>query len=451
VRSILPTTVMDSHLKLTRANVPAAANGIYSLQKAADKLWWPDDEERKIIDAAYAKLYEETREMGEGLPMGNPSIPKAVMDSSNQKNERVRNYLLNTTNWDAALAATVLNNNRETLAAWDEACALPDFQMPPASELILPYNYLTNWKRLAHLAVVRENFLMHAGQEKAAFDQMVNHFLLGRKIQASGTPLMGYLVGSAIKNLGLTQIQNWLGRSHLSPRDLRELVRKLDPDDESVAFATATKAEYQFTINTMEAIYAGKINSQNMGAVWAESGKMLTKPISLWPVYNRSQTRALFAKGYSVLVKAAAQPYAEVKLQTQLPEFFSYRGPVSLIFSGNMAGQVMYKMTMPAVTGSLAKKSQDNVNLQATRTILALRAYQLTHGKLPPDLNVLAPQFLLEVPVDDFDGKPLRYLAEKKMVYSVGKNLKDDGGDDRKGEGVSRSDTHLDIVSKFDF
>ena len=88
--------------------------------------------------------------------------------------------------------------------------------------------------------------------------------------------------------------------------------------------------------------------------------------------------------------------------------------------------------------------------LQATRTILALRAYQLTHGQLPGDLNALVPEFLEAVPLDDFDGKPLRYSARKKIVYSVGKNLKDDGGDDR-GSDAPELQRHLDLAYKFDF
>jgi len=53
-----------------------------------------------------------------------------------------------------------------------------------------------------------------------------------------------------------------------------------------------------------------------------------------------------------------------------------------------------------------------------------------------------------QVPTDDFDGQPLRYSRERKIVYSVGRNLKDDGGDDRP-TGPSRSP--LDLVYRFDF
>jgi hypothetical protein len=53
----------------------------------------------------------------------------------------------------------------------------------------------------------------------------------------------------------------------------------------------------------------------------------------------------------------------------------------------------------------------------------------LSHdGKLPENLQALVPTYLAAVPDDPFDGKPFRYSPEKKIVYSVGKNLVDDGG-----------------------
>jgi hypothetical protein len=146
------------------------------------------------------------------------------------------------------------------------------------------------------------------------------------------------------------------------------------------------------------------------------------------------------------MVKAAPHSYNEVKL----PDMDSQPGKVSLILSGNVVGQILYDMMAPAVEDILVKKSKGDVQLQATRTILALRAYQLTHGHLPADLAALVPEFLEAVPVDDFDGQPLHYSAERKIVYSVGKNLKDDGGDDRNSEADS-SKNHLDLVYRFDF
>jgi hypothetical protein len=119
-----------------------------------------------------------------------------------------------------------------------------------------------------------------------------------------------------------------------------------------------------------------------------------------------------------------------------------------MLSSGNWAGQILYYMAVPAVIPSLAVKSKNDTQLQATHTILALRAYQLTHGNLPSDLNALVPEFLDAVPVDDFDGQPLRYSPDRRIVYSVGQNLKDDGGNDSRHD---PSNGPLDFVYKFDF
>ena len=59
------------------------------------------------------------------------------------------------------------------------------------------------------------------------------------------------------------------------------------------------------------------------------------------------------------------------------------------------------------------------------------------------------PEFLDKVPVDAFNGQPLHYSAEKKIVYSVGQNLTDDGGADRFNTDPDRS--RLDLVFAFDF
>ena len=48
--------------------------------------------------------------------------------------------------------------------------------------------------------------------------------------------------------------------------------------------------------------------------------------------------------------------------------------------------------------------------------------------ELPATLDALVPKYISAVPRDPFDGKPLRYDSKKKIVYSVGYNLKDDGG-----------------------
>jgi len=63
---------------------------------------------------------------------------------------------------------------------------------------------------------------------------------------------------------------------------------------------------------------------------------------------------------------------------------------------------------------------------------VALKRYRLRHGKAASDLASLVPEFLPQVPIDLMDGQPLRYRLNADgsfLLYSIGEDGKDDGGD----------------------
>lgn len=61
---------------------------------------------------------------------------------------------------------------------------------------------------------------------------------------------------------------------------------------------------------------------------------------------------------------------------------------------------------------------------------LAIRCYQLDHGRLPDALTDLVPKYLDTVPTDPYNGKPIVYRPDSAgpMLYSVGPDRRDDGG-----------------------
>ncbi len=65
------------------------------------------------------------------------------------------------------------------------------------------------------------------------------------------------------------------------------------------------------------------------------------------------------------------------------------------------------------------------------RTVIALELYKRREGSYPESLEELTPHLLPELPVDRFDGQLLRYLLVDgaPLLYSVGANQKDEGGE----------------------
>jgi hypothetical protein len=68
----------------------------------------------------------------------------------------------------------------------------------------------------------------------------------------------------------------------------------------------------------------------------------------------------------------------------------------------------------------------------------ALERYRLAHQQYPNSLNELVPQFADKISCDIFGGQPLHYRKTddgKYLLYSIGWNEKDDGGQRKSDPG----------------
>jgi hypothetical protein len=73
--------------------------------------------------------------------------------------------------------------------------------------------------------------------------------------------------------------------------------------------------------------------------------------------------------------------------------------------------------------------AQNAINM--SHLACALERYRLAHNEYPETLDVLAPQFIAQIPHDVIGGKPLHYSRKdggKFLLYSIGWNEADDGG-----------------------
>jgi hypothetical protein len=61
---------------------------------------------------------------------------------------------------------------------------------------------------------------------------------------------------------------------------------------------------------------------------------------------------------------------------------------------------------------------------------IAIQQFRLRENKPPQALSELVPEFLPAIPIDPYDGQPLKYdlNSNRYVVYSVGNNRQDDGG-----------------------
>jgi hypothetical protein len=99
----------------------------------------------------------------------------------------------------------------------------------------------------------------------------------------------------------------------------------------------------------------------------------------------------------------------------------------------NPSGKLRYflaQLMIPYVTGIYGAHERTIQNRDAVLVSIALVLWHRRHGQWPTSLDQLVPDLLPAVPLDRFDGQPLRYTLGdgRPIVYSVGMDRDDDGG-----------------------
>ncbi len=83
--------------------------------------------------------------------------------------------------------------------------------------------------------------------------------------------------------------------------------------------------------------------------------------------------------------------------------------------------------------------------MRCSIVILAAERYRRAKGRWPTSLQDLVPQYLSSVPIDLFDGKPIKMKPTKDgiIIYSIGLDEQDDGGTLVRGGNYLKMGTDL--------
>jgi hypothetical protein len=144
------------------------------------------------------------------------------------------------------------------------------------------------------------------------------------------------------------------------------------------------------------------------------------------PLFTHQVTTAL--RRWAELLEAARKPWPEkIKATADVAKRYPPRRTTSSWFP--YARDLMNNFV------GLRPEGVDIVPLvsdRCSRVAVAIERYGLDHsGALPPNLEALVPNYLAVVPIDPASGRGVLYRkqAGAYVVYSVGIDGKDDGGD----------------------
>ncbi|MBI2803430.1 MAG: hypothetical protein HYX68_00420 [Planctomycetes bacterium] len=230
--------------------------------------------------------------------------------------------------------------------------------------------------------------------------------------------LISQLVRNAGQGISVAAIERLLGQGKVREAELVQLQTALETEVEANTLYFGMRGERAGTHRFFEGVRAGEISvartMQQAGPGGAQERLLdLFSGIILRgePEHLRLMNEYVAASQLPEVERVDALARAEAKIRQT--RNFSIR------------------MLMPAAAKVAEAARRTQANLRCAVAALAAERYCLRHGKWPATLKELrAETLLLELPMDPYDGKPLRWRITPTgaVVYSVGLDKADDGG-----------------------
>jgi len=105
----------------------------------------------------------------------------------------------------------------------------------------------------------------------------------------------------------------------------------------------------------------------------------------------------------------------------------------SVFPSTRKMGLILQSILMPCYVKTIDMIFEQQTRIDILRVYTAASLYKAAEGSLPEGWQDIVPEYLQEIPLDPFSDKPLKLKTNAEaglVIYSVGKDRKDNGGND---------------------
>ena len=267
----------------------------------------------------------------------------------------------------------------------------------------------------------------------------------------SSANLVAYHLGLSIHAMCLSEINSMIDSSQIPPNILPEILILIEKNRVGVRdLKDSLSGEYDFQKGlwnsekeARNSVCAILMEGDMFGALIGLPCKIVPSKLfihkntterKLYHVYsfilNETESSTLDIKAYSNTVPESVYHYnPQVTLcHGFLLDDLPFLQAMGLLLKGNAVGEDVVWSTWFYFRiikwKYLIVEAKNNALLYKT----AIKNYENESGKLPENGSALIPKYLDRIPDDPFIRKPLRYSLKQRLIYSVGWDMKDNGG-----------------------
>jgi hypothetical protein len=232
--------------------------------------------------------------------------------------------------------------------------------------------------------------------------------------------LLSVLVAAAIEKTGAKALEEVLALVRLDADNLDRLAQ-----GQGVSYRERMRRAFRMGEVAFGLSYFAMAAGEDSDSLPAElktevDGMFKLFPRAVWRVFFMQDDLSAYRRRMREAEALMAKPYYEARDGWEA---------FDRSFRANRGGLLTWRI-LPASERIALPMTEADAARQLARLALAATAFKNKTGQYPAQLEDLVPAYLSQVPTDPFDGKPLRMkrVAEGLLLYSVGPDMKDNGG-----------------------
>jgi hypothetical protein len=239
--------------------------------------------------------------------------------------------------------------------------------------------------------------------------------------------LLSQLVRIALRATAVRAVERTLAQTEPSPAALRDLQRLLEEEAAAPLLRIALRGERAGLDRLIEAVQSGEVSYAKLMQSMAGAGR-------------KNDLSALDSVAQRLPGAMALQRAALLRYMTEAVEAAKLPSDQQLRRYRELSASVqdrrpLVRLLAPS-TGTLAGASNRSLaQLRCTLVLVAAERFRKEHHRRPENCAALVAAGLLkDVPLDPFDGKPLRWrrLKDRLACYSVGADGNEGDGNNER-------------------
>jgi hypothetical protein len=340
--------------------------------------------------------------------------------------------------WDPQWIAELVVQNAPATALLHDAVASPAFAFPPpdrAGDYADRLATLVRAQQLIALSGAQSRILLREGDARGAIELASLGLHVGRRVSgAENVDLLAIRRAIAFQTVSLLDLENIARTARLAPADALALGRLLE--------STRWRAQDWQRVFSVE--YDRLIAEVDAASEEARDGRGLAWPMSVLPSgyrWHRNRTVSGLADLYRDQLRKSEMFCADAQL---VATHWVQARAFGDLLAPNAMGQLAIGMVRARGLDSLQlQRCALETHVSLVAALVAAKAWSDAEGALPERLEDLVPRYLDALPLDRYDGAPLRYARAARAVYSVGPDFTDAGPattlnwDDPRAPGLS--------------